>query len=195
MNFKDVLYEVQWNDVESLMKDYYYNDNDDWPIDCPKYKQMFGELHFINAVETKMRLCLEHKYTDAAEDEADNYEHYIEVIGRDGSLVKESSDYEYFKDNISDEAANAESTYAIEFSPWEKWLGMEIDSATIKQFSFVEIIVHSLFEMTFISFDQSEIQEEIEELNSRVEEINNMTEEEKEKKLIPWEQVKKRYSI
>jgi len=40
--------------------------------------------------------------------------------------------------------------YAIEFTEWKQWLGMDIASVTLKRFLELEIITHCLYEMTFI---------------------------------------------
>ena len=50
---------------------------------------------------------------------------------------------------------------ALEYFPWRKWLGMLIDEKTTEQFTALEIIAHCLFEMTFISFDETKIEEKL----------------------------------
>lgn len=54
--------------------------------------------------------------------------------------------------------------YALEFRTWDEWLGMEIDEVTLATFSTDEIVAHSLYEMTYISFDESEIQQQFDEI-------------------------------
>lgn len=60
---------------------------------------------------------------------------------------------------------------------------MDIDPNTLKTFSKLEIISHCLYEMTFIGFEEEEIQAEMDRINDTVEEIKNMTDEEKKEKL------------
>ena len=69
--------------------------------------------------------------------------------------------------------------YAIEFTPWDEWLSMEIDSNTISEFAELDIIAHCLYEMTFIGFDETKIQGELNHLDKTAEAVENMTEEEK----------------
>jgi hypothetical protein len=45
----------------------------------------------------------------------------------------------------------------IEFLPWRKWLGMDIDKNSLTNFSEQEIVVHCLYEMTFEGFDEDKI--------------------------------------
>ncbi|WP_299680826.1 DUF6557 family protein [uncultured Dokdonia sp.] len=49
------------------------------------------------------------------------------------------------------------NTYNISGINWKKWLRMEIHPETIKNFNESEIIVHSLYEMTFLGFSENEI--------------------------------------
>jgi hypothetical protein len=86
---------------------------------------------------------------------------------------------------------NQEESYAIEYTPWGKWLGMSIDQVSSENFSEVEIIAHCLWEMTFAGFDQRSIKEKIDELKRIAEEIENMTEEERKEKLIPMGEMEK----
>jgi N12 class adenine-specific DNA methylase len=56
---------------------------------------------------------------------------------------------------------------------------MSIDQGALKEFSQLEIISHCLYEMTFMGFDEEEIQEQIAEFEKTIEDLKNMTEEEK----------------
>ena len=72
------------------------------------------------------------------------------------------------------------SLLAIEFTPWNEWLGSNV----ISKYGDIKTIAECLWEMTFIGFEEDEIREEKEKLNRRVEEIENGT-----AKLIPMEEV------
>ena len=52
-------------------------------------------------------------------------------------------------------------------------------------------ITNQNLKMKFVSFDQNEIQEEINRITDTVDEIKNMSENEKERKLISWDEIKK----
>ena len=47
----------------------------------------------------------------------------------------------------------------IEFTPWSQWLGMDISNESLAHFSEEEITVHCLYEMTFVGFEEEEIQQ------------------------------------
>ena len=70
---------------------------------------------------------------------------------------------------------------------------MEVDSATHQKYAYPEILAHCLWEMTFMGFDQDTIREEKQELERRGNELKNMTEKERKEKLIPLEQMRKRF--
>ena len=62
-------------------------------------------------------------------------------------------------------------TYAIEFVRWEKWLDMECDQECLDKIGADKFVAACLWEMTFIGYDQEEIQGEKDKLNESVESI------------------------
>ena len=65
----------------------------------------------------------------------------------------------------------------------------KIDADTPKYYTEQEIICHCLFEMTFIDFDQDEIQSKLKSIEDEVAEIKNMTEDEKKQKFISLDDI------
>ena len=57
--------------------------------------------------------------------------------------------------------------YDLEFTPWQEWLGMEIDPKTLKEYPKPNIIANCIFEMTFFGFDQKKIIKKRDELLKR----------------------------
>ena len=53
-----------------------------------------------------------------------------------------------------------EQTWALDFTSWAEWLGMEVKEETIWKFSEIEILCHCLWEMTFYGFKETKIQKE-----------------------------------
>lgn len=178
MRFRELIKKYKWDEVNSTLWKLYPNQRKS----VRGYKHVYEELNATKPVKTKMRIVLEDVF-----DEFDK-KYYTGVSGRNGTLNKKN-DPEYFKD---DEAANRETSYAIEFAPWAEWLGMEVDQATLEEYNDLEIISHCLYEMTFYGFDQKTIKKEIDETEIRIKEVENMTEEERRKRLVPWETVKKK---
>lgn len=99
----------------------------------------------------------------------------------------DSSWFEVFgKKSIKDLDYNA--TFALEFTPWEEWLGMEIDTNTLYKFDDLEIICRCLLEMTFISLDEEEIKKEINLIDSRIQTMFDSDFD--ESNFVSWEAVK-----
>jgi len=179
MKFKQLIDKYSWGDVWSTFRKLY----SDQEKNCEGYKQVFSELRTIKPVETKMRIVIE----DVPEE--GNQESYVHVSGKDGTL-KKAIHSKHFK---NDGMGNQEESFAIEYTPWKKWLGMKIDPLSSERYSEDEIIAHCLWEMTFAGFDQASIKKQINELKRRVEEIDNMTKEERKEKLIPLEEIEKKF--
>ena len=81
--------------------------------------------------------------------------------------------------NPNPEPEDITNSLALEFASWDKWLGMDIDALTLKEFTEPEIISHCLNEMTYAGFDEQGIQSEFSKLKSIVDEYKAMTPEEK----------------
>lgn len=59
--------------------------------------------------------------------------------------------------------------YAIEFVPWAEWLTMEISSDSLALWGDVDCLAHIMWEMSFFSFDEYQIQKKFQELKVEVE--------------------------
>ena len=86
------------------------------------------------------------------------------------------------------------TSYGYEFSPWEDWLGLDIDEDSLNACGTDEGLTDVLREMTFNGFtreSQDERRAELEESASHFDELMAMDEEERKEHLISWEEVKK----
>jgi len=108
---------------------------------------------------------------------------WVEVSGKNGKTIREDEDLNY-NNWLSDEQLDKEVTYAIEFTPWNEWCGMQIDPDALKTFTPVDIVVHSLWEMTYISHNEMDIENTQNELKGIVDKIDSG-----EIKCIPSEEV------
>ncbi len=77
-----------------------------------------------------------------------------------------------------------QQSYALEYTPWSKWLGYEVDKKVLKKMPKEEITAHCLWEMTFMGFTQNKIRSRLSVLRRRVKNI-----EEGKVKTIPYEEV------
>ncbi len=78
--------------------------------------------------------------------------------------------------------------YALEMSPWGKWLSLIVVEKCIETYGAAAFVAHSLYELTFFGYDafdvEKRIKKEIEILKEQHEEIENGT-----AKYVSWEEV------
>jgi len=160
MKLTNLIKNNEWLSVEIILWQLYPDEKKN----ASAYKKVFSTLQLTEPVSGNISvvLSIEHDSFDESE--------YIDVSGR----------YNKPEDSIN-ELTNA---LAIEFTPWNEWLGMNIDENTLQHFTELEIIAHCLYEMTFIGFDEEEIQSELDKLNNVADEFRNMSEEEKKENTI-----------
>jgi hypothetical protein len=186
MKFKELVDEVSWEEVkQSLEKFYEYGEED-----LMNYEIAFCKLCQLEPEEYNMRICV--NWVDPTITLEDNG--YWCVDGFNGTLQKETEDWPYFADRCTEEFANSEVGYALDFTSWNKWLGMDIDPKTANNIKLMksDIVALCLWEMIFHSYDEEEIQETLEEIKDRVESIKNMSEEELKANTVSLEELKKR---
>jgi len=173
MKLIEIIKKVDWSDVSTALYSYYFED----PKECKNsedyetlniYKKIFNDLRNLKPQDCMgMRLYVEHIKGESGKG------FNIEVIGRNGKLNKESEDFKFCGDNVSEEIANSEITYALDMVRWEEWLDMSVPLEVIKNFSMPEIVAHCIYGMTFLGFNQEQIQGKYNELKRRCENIKN----------------------
>ncbi|MEO8712394.1 MAG: DUF6557 family protein [Parafilimonas sp.] len=169
MTLKELIQHNAWLSVKLIFVDLY----PDQEKSIEGYEIVYSELQIMQPAYSKMLIQLKE-----VSDEFDN-EHYVDVSG--------------VQPDEAPSTPEINNSYALEFTPWAKWLGMQIDDAAFKKFTEPEILSYILYEMTFAGFDETAIQKQKEELDKQIEAIENMTEEEKKKEFISWEEVKKKF--
>lgn len=167
MKLIDLIRQNSWLSVELTLLDIYTEEKKN----ISGYEEIFRQLVSMPVIETDMIIEIKREI-----DDFDN-EEYIDISGR--------------KKNEPKDQKEQEISYALEFTPWSEWLGMQIDKNSIKNFTEFEIISRCLFEMTFIGFDENEIQEELNKINDTTEEYKLLTEEEKRLRTISLEDFKR----
>jgi len=167
MKLIELIRQNSWLSVELTLLDIYPEEKKN----ISGYEEIFRQLVSMPVIETDMIIEIKREI-----DDFDN-EEYIDISGR--------------KKNEPKDQKEQEISYALEFTPWSEWLGMQIDKNSIKNFTELEIISRCLFEMTFVGFDENEIQEELNKINDTVEEYKLLTEEEKRLRTISLEDFKR----
>ena len=167
MKLAEIIKAHNWLSVKIILLDLYPDQL--YIIDTYEsiYKKLQQQQYVDSEIEIILTQCI---YEDDIE------KSYVDVSGR-----KKVNEYSELTEGL-----------AIEFVPWNEWLGMDVSQETLKNFTEFEIISHCLYEMTFIDFEETEIQKQISDLKKRKDEYDNMTEEEKKTHTITLDDLLKK---
>ncbi len=160
MKFTDLIKTNSWLSIEMVLLQCYPNEKKN----ISAYEQIFNDLKLMEAVASDISIVVSNEQ-DAFDESA-----YVNVSGREN--------------NPKENPNELTNLLAIEFTPWNEWLGMDIDKNTLQDFTELEIIAHCLYEMTFMGFEEEEIQSEMDKLKGIADEYKNMSEEEKKENTI-----------
>ncbi|MDZ7686958.1 MAG: DUF6557 family protein [Gammaproteobacteria bacterium] len=150
------------------------------------YRLLYGKLKRIDREQSKMRIIVKDTYRPKIDDEP-----FIEVIGRNGERNRDQADFEHILANAEPGWADEETDFSLSYHRWAEWLGMSIDSGTLESVPLPQIAAHCMSDMTFHGFEEADAQAVLEEVKERAAELDAMTPEEREKALIPHEEVMK----
>jgi len=166
MIFHEIIKSTTWFAIEPTFLKLYPDQKEG----IENYRLFYEALKFLHSLETDIEIVL-YPYYDENE-----LLSVVDVSGR----------------NLRPNSKDITDGVAIEFTSWNKWLGMSIAPLTVREFSEPEIICHCLNEMTYAGFDQEEIQAEFSKLKSIVDEYKALTPEEKAEQTISLDELKKR---
>jgi len=172
MILRDLVIGNSWLSVELIFPRLY----PDQASSLNGYERVFNELKTLPPVNSEITILISNEI-----DSFDN-EPYVNVSGYNHSKTSRSID------DLTD-------SLALEFTPWNEWLGMKIDEHSLKDFNELELICHCLHEMTFMGFNQKEIDNEWQKIKKAEQEFKHMTEEEKERSTMTLEELKKKYKL
>ena len=159
MTLKQIIKNYTWLNIKPKLLELYPKEEENGNLSL--YEEVLEKLHFMAPVpsDIMLNITLQH-------DEFDS-ETYVDVSGKDL--------------NPDTTLPIVTDACALEFTPWNKWLGMEITENTLCDFTELEILCHSLYEMTFIDFEEESIQDEIKHIKDIQDKYDNISEEEKTK--------------
>ena len=163
MTLKDLIQSNSWLSIETILLQLYPGEE----INRFGYLDVFDELLYMNPEDSDIEIVVEQQIDDF------DGEEYVDVSGSYKNPKEE------------------EFSQALEFTPWNEWLGIDISQESLDDFTELEIIAHCLFEMTFVGFEEEVIQEEMESMENSIEEFKNMSDEEREENTISLEDLLK----
>jgi len=143
---KDFVMEVSFKEVAEAMKKHHpdYWSNRGFPTGC---KMVLEELKKKEPVsrDDGMKIIIEHVKQEWNDPEIPD-EEYEDVGG------------------IDDDGER----WALDFTPWAEWLGMEIHPESVHNYSPAEIVAHCIWEMTWNGFTEEEIEKKKNEFGERL---------------------------
>lgn len=170
MILRDLIISNSWLSVEMIFTKLY----PDQASSINGYEKVFNELKTLPPIDSEITILISNEI-----DSFDN-ENYVNVSGYNPSKNPQSID------NLTD-------SLALEFTPWNEWIGMKIDQDSLKNFNQLELICHSLHEMTYMGFSQKEIKKEWQKIKKTADDFIHMSKEEKERSSMTLEELKKKY--
>ncbi|MCF6349362.1 MAG: hypothetical protein L3J20_13895, partial [Flavobacteriaceae bacterium] len=144
MKFLDLIKNNNWLRVKMTLLNLYPNEEKS----ISGYEDVYEKLFYLSPVSNDLTIQVKNEIDDFDKEE------YVDVSG-------------YYKNPKTEEEKFSQ---AIEFTAWNKWLGMDIDKNSLLNFSELEIIAHCIYEMTFMGFEEEGIQEELNNLEDSVDE-------------------------
>lgn len=161
--FHDLITNYHWLSIEAELLRLY----PDQRAQIDAYQEVYKQLLSLTPEESGIAIRL----IEVNEDD----ESYVDVDGyyEDGRVAE---------DKLTD-------ALALDFTPWEQWLGMKVDPNAFREFTDLEIVAHCLFEMTFISFDPDERKTQLKSMKKTVEFYKKMTPEERKRNTISLDEL------
>lgn len=182
MTLSELLATVTWTDVRPALLRLY--PEAEGSIDV--LRLAFESLQRLDPVPSTMRILVDQLFPERPEAAA-----AYEVFGCNGRLNREQRDFPGPDDSLDAGYANAEAEFSLSLEPWERWLGMVADPATLARYTVPEIIAHCLWAMTLYGMDASAI--EAIRLELRLRDValgSSATEDERRSRRIPWERMR-----
>lgn len=141
MKFNELIHRHPWEEIrDALMRLY-----PEYESELAGYEQVHAALRQLAPAESDLVLRVESVYNDRMG------EYHANVTGR----------------KALGPAAELGEALELKLTPWERWLGMEVDPHSLEKFSEMEIVAHCLWEMTFFGFSQEDIRAASEEITER----------------------------
>lgn len=171
MKFGNLIKQYSWPSVEIIFTQLYQ----DQVIFISDYERVFNNLRIMIPSPSTISIIVTNEIDDF------DLEEYVSISGYDNSKLT----------NLHDDLTDS---LALEFTSWNIWLGMDIDNNSLETFSPLEIICHCLHEMTFLSFSQDEIENELNQIKKTVDDIKHLTDSEKKKNLFTLDEIKRQFN-
>lgn len=152
MTLKQLIQNTSWPEISSLFLEIY----PDAEENIKGYEKVFEKLRLIEPEQIDMSIVI------TTENDVYDGEEYIEVCGLYNNPKNDEEHY----------------SQGIEITPWRQWLGMDISKESLASFTPQEVIVHCIYEMTFVGFSEEDIQKKMDSIEQSKKDFLELPEEE-----------------
>jgi len=151
--FETLIQNNAWSSIELTLLELYPDEKEN----IAGYQKMFNQLQLLSPTPSEIIIVVKW--------ETDDFDgtKYVDVSGKYNNPKTEEEKF----------------SQALDFTPWSEWLAMKIATESLHNFNELEIIAHCIYEMTFVAFEEEEIQNKIQSIEEEAEKYKNMTEEER----------------
>jgi hypothetical protein len=133
MKLAELLRTNNWLSVEMTLLQLYPDQLENFD----EYKAVFERLQALEIEDSEITIEVKQEYDDETGEES-----FVDVSGIDQNREENQNT----------------NRLAIEFTPWKKWLGMNLSHESLGKFNELEIISHCLYEMTYAGYHEEVIQ-------------------------------------
>lgn len=181
----DLLNESQWPEIRAALSWLYPRERES----LDGYERTARHLRTLTPEPGAMRIAIR---ISEETDPEDDTRRWHEVFGMNGTLNRDQPDFKHYGHAPDSAVGMAETHWSLSMTPWEQWLGMQIDPGTLSAYPPAQLLAHCLWEMTFHGFTQEQVGDVRDELQRRIAELDAMSPEDREKNLISHEEVRER---
>lgn len=142
MKLLDLIQKHPWAEIKTALIRLY----PDHESELEGYQKVYKQLQTLTVLPTDRLLHLELVYSE----HSGEYELEVKHLSPDQT------------------AKDTSPLVSLEFTPWSKWLSMEITPDSLEHFSEYDLIAHCMYEMTFFGFTQEAIQTTTKELSDHL---------------------------
>ena len=135
MKLTEIINRNSWSAIEPVFLQLFPDDKED----ISDYKMAFGDIKLISPTNSNITLNVSWVKDDSDDEE------FVYPSG----YYNHPEDYQEGQNHM----------LILDFISWDKWLGMDMDEQSIKNFSEPELISHCLFQMTLYGYSEKEIHE------------------------------------
>ena len=169
MTLSEIIKSNSWLSIKLTLEKLFPDEQEFWD----DYEKVFNELKGLQPKPSNITIDIHWVHDDYDDTK------YVDVSG--------------YYTNLADRTNEYTNSLAIEFVPWEEWLGMPIDEKSLKEFTELELISYCLNEMTYTGFEQEDIQAEINRIKEIKDEYKSLTPEEKAKRTCTLEELENKF--